>query len=143
MFRQFLPNFRKVRGPKRRMLTRDTRVQWLRVGLAAANGAMCSQRRHCIALFVLAFGPHGCNSKHRRTEPEGNSDVQVPVPANAQAGDGASPDAGKDCEARKSIKRGSPMHPPLGQIIPGDGIQSDWDDLHVSARMHAKLGLHA
>jgi hypothetical protein len=90
-----------------------------------ATGVMGSQRRRCIALFALAFGLNGCKSKHRRTEPERNWDVQVPLPASAQVGDGAWPDAGKDCAARKHIKQGSPMHPPLGQIIPGDGIQSD------------------
>jgi hypothetical protein len=86
---------------------------------------ICSGDRIYGALFALAFVLHGCKSKHRRNDPENNSDVQAPITASAQAGDGASPDAGKDCEARKYIKRGSPMHPPFGQIIPGDGIQSD------------------
>jgi hypothetical protein len=86
---------------------------------------ICSGDRIYVPLFVLAFVLHGCKSKHRRNEPENDLDVQVPVPADAQAGDAASPDAGKDCAARKHIKQGSPMHPPFGQIIPGDGIQSD------------------
>src|SRR5688572_8845649 len=57
-------------------------------------------------------------------ESQGNPDVLVPSPASARATrDGALPDAGKDCAARKEIKQGRSVHQPRGHIIPGDGIQ--------------------
>jgi hypothetical protein len=81
------------------------------------------QRRYLIGLLVLAFGVPGCRSKHRQTPPEGSPDVLVPLPASARAaGDGASPDAGKDCAARKQIKAYKGFHRPVGQIFAGDGI---------------------
>jgi hypothetical protein len=84
-------------------------------------------RRHFTALLVLALGADACRSKQGQTEPQGSSDVLVPPPGSARvAGDGASPDAGKDCAARKEIIKNrslSPLHPAPGKIVPGDGIE--------------------